>query len=195
MHLIYAFTALAGFLTVALANNDCHHDNCYRAIKQYGSVSTSFCKQYLATPYAPLLHPIDKKKTYIESKHSTKQAPTPFATCGPSVPHISFPVAPTVEVSTDPRLQRISSACNCLKTQAPNCPTQTTAATTTSASRTSSFVTSTCSRSSASACPTSVNPCCQYRCAVAQVPFQVCSPSDTSGQFEVCSKCPVPTAA
>ncbi|CAO1596394.1 hypothetical protein XANCAGTX0491_000243 [Xanthoria calcicola] len=102
----------------------------------------------------------------------TNAAPTPFATCGPT---------------------RISSACKCLETQTPPPPT-TTAATTTKSS-TSSFVTSTCSRSSASACPTPVNPCCQYLCAVAQVPFRICSPSDTSGQFEVCSKCPVPTAA
>ncbi|KAL8961857.1 MAG: hypothetical protein Q9183_005247, partial [Haloplaca sp. 2 TL-2023] len=58
---------------------------------------------------------------------------------------------------------------------------------------TSTFTTSTCSRSSTSACPTTADPCCKYTCSVAQVPFDVCSPSDTSGPFEKCNKCPVPT--
>lgn len=138
MHFISTLTAIAGLTTVALGS--CNHDNCFRAIKQYETTSTAFCKSYLATP--------------------TKQAPTPFATCGPS---------------------RISSACSCLTS------------TSTTTTPTSTFITSTCTRSSASACPTAFDPCCQYTCAEAQVPFLLCSPSDTSGQFEVCSKCPSPT--
>jgi hypothetical protein len=47
-----------------------------------------------------------------------------------------------------------------------------------------------CTPSSASECPTTPAPCCAYLCAEAQVPFLVCQPTDGSGEFAVCSKCP-----
>lgn len=54
----------------------------------------------------------------------------------------------------------------------------------------SSFNTATCVRSSIAACPTVFNPCCAYICGEAQVPFEVCSPDDETGEFAACSKCP-----
>jgi hypothetical protein len=58
---------------------------------------------------------------------------------------------------------------------------------------TDSFTTSSsCTAFSApsGACPTPFNSCCAYKCAEAQVPFNVCQPTDNSGQFAVCTKCP-----
>ena len=52
------------------------------------------------------------------------------------------------------------------------------------------LTTSTCSRTSAAACPTSSSPCCAYLCAEAQVPFDVCSPDDETGDFASCQACP-----
>lgn len=61
--------------------------------------------------------------------------------------------------------------------------------------RLTSLSTSTCTRSSLSTagCPTPYDPCCAYVCEEAQVPFDVCSQTDGSGKFAVCSKCPAPT--
>ena len=46
---------------------------------------------------------------------------------------------------------------------------------------------------STAGCPTPYDPCCAYVCEEAQVPFDVCSQTDGSGEFAVCSKCPSPT--
>jgi len=54
----------------------------------------------------------------------------------------------------------------------------------------SSSSSSTCSPYSAAACPAVANPCCAYLCGEAQVPFPVCQPTDGTGQFASCSKCP-----
>lgn len=67
-------------------------------------------------------------------------------------------------------------------------PTPTTIPSKTTASTTGTTA-STCSRASAAACPTPKDRCCNYLCSVAQVPFEICSETDTSGQFEVCRKC------
>ena len=55
--------------------------------------------------------------------------------------------------------------------------------------------TSTCSGRllSTAGCPTPYDPCCAYVCEEAQVPFDVCSQTDGSGEFAVCSLCPSPT--
>ena len=39
-------------------------------------------------------------------------------------------------------------------------------------------------------CPTPYDPCCAWKCAEAQVPFDVCQPTDGSGEFAVCERCP-----
>ena len=40
------------------------------------------------------------------------------------------------------------------------------------------------------ACPTPYDPCCAWKCAEAQVPYEVCQPTDGSGEFAVCERCP-----
>jgi len=54
---------------------------------------------------------------------------------------------------------------------------------------------STCSARllSTAGCPIPYDLCCAYVCEEAQVPFDVCSQTDGSGEFAVCSKCPSPT--
>lgn len=58
---------------------------------------------------------------------------------------------------------------------------------------TTTINTSTCTPQSIAACPTPYNPCCAYICAEAQVPFDVCSPTNDT-DLAVCSACPTPTA-
>ncbi|KAK6495018.1 hypothetical protein TWF481_003046 [Arthrobotrys musiformis] len=50
---------------------------------------------------------------------------------------------------------------------------------------------STCTAYSApaGACPTTYDSCCAFLCAEAQVPFQVCQPTDGSGEFATCTTC------
>lgn len=130
--------------------------------------------------------PASTMRLWANKHTSTKQAPSRIATCGDKVrlssTWLRHPQADTCH------LQKISSACSCLTTTTPP-PTTTTTPTTTLTTSTST--TSTCARSSASACPTSATKCCAYLCAEAQVPFDLCSETDTSGQFQKCSKCPV----
>ena len=42
------------------------------------------------------------------------------------------------------------------------------------------------------ACPTPYDPCCAWNCEEAQVPYNVCSQTDGSGEFAVCTRCPSP---
>lgn len=60
----------------------------------------------------------------------------------------------------------------------------------------SSLSTSTCTGRllSTAGCPTPYDPCCAWVCAEAQVPFDVCSQTDGSGEFAVCTQCPKPTS-
>ena len=57
------------------------------------------------------------------------------------------------------------------------------------------FPTSTCTGRllSTAGCPTPYDHCCQYVCAEAQVPFDVCSLTNGSGEFATCTSCPSPT--
>ena len=111
------------------------------------------------------------------------EAQVPFALCSPEDDTRDFASCskcpgPTAPPTTTTTIPTVTSYFN---------------TTTTSPSPTSSVDTATCSRSSINACPTAYNPCCAYICAEAQVPFDVCSPEDDSGQFASCSKCPGPT--
>ena len=56
------------------------------------------------------------------------------------------------------------------------------------------FPTSTCTGRllSTAGCPTPYDHCCQYVCEEAQVPFDVCSLTNGSGEFAVCTSCPSP---
>lgn len=56
---------------------------------------------------------------------------------------------------------------------------------------TTSVDTATCTAQSIAACPATNDPCCAFICAEAQVPFDVCSPSNRT-EFAVCSQCPNP---
>ena len=57
---------------------------------------------------------------------------------------------------------------------------------------TTTLNTSTCSRQSIAACPTPYDPCCAFVCAEAQVPFDVCSPSNETF-LASCYACAPPT--
>ncbi len=97
------------------------------------------------------------------------QCPTPIATTATSNSTLNATITPTLPPTTTPTI-------------------------TTPPSRTS-LSTSTCSVRllSTAGCPTPYDPCCAYVCEEAQVPFDVCSRTDGSGQFAVCSKCLAPT--
>ncbi|KAK6334543.1 hypothetical protein TWF730_003757 [Orbilia blumenaviensis] len=62
----------------------------------------------------------------------------------------------------------------------------------------SAQISSTCTAYSApaGACPTTYDTCCAFLCAEAQVPFEVCQPTDGSGEFATCTACAgAPTTA
>ena len=154
--------------------------------------------------------------THITSAHhipSTKTAPSGIATCGSSVSPPSIQSHPTHSILLTPPLQRISSACSCLTTttttttSSSKTTAKTTTATTaspktttpssvtTTAPATFPFPTSTCTGRllSVAGCPTPYDHCCQYVCEEAQVPYDVCSLTNGSGEYAVCSSCPSPT--
>lgn len=59
-------------------------------------------------------------------------------------------------------------------------------------SPTTTLNTSTCTPQSIAACPTPYDPCCAFVCAEAQVPFEVCAPTNRT-VLASCYACPTPT--
>ena len=109
------------------------------------------------------------------------EAQVPFAVCHP----------------TNQTVLAVCSACpSGPATSSSTKPTSTSSHTITTAPTSTSLATSTCSGRllSTAGCPTPYDPCCAWVCAEAQLPYDVCSQTDGTGEFATCSKCPSPTA-
>lgn len=137
--------------------------------------------------------PTSTLSTSTCERSSAAACPTPYTPCCAYLcaeAQVPFLVCSQENETVLAQCQKCPSPTKTPSTTPTKTPTTTP---TTSPSKTTSTSTSTtastCERSSASACPTPKSKCCNYLCSVAQVPFEICSETDTSGQFEVCKKC------
>lgn len=107
------------------------------------------------------------------------EAQVPFAVCQP----------------TNQTVLAVCSACpSGPATSSSTKTTLTSSHTITTAPTSTTISTSTCSGRllSTAGCPTPYDPCCAWVCEEAQVPYDVCSQTDGTGEFATCSKCPTP---
>ena len=178
MHSIYPLYVLASFVAVAVA------DTCLTStssISNITSVNTATC-----TPQSIAACPTsyDPCCAFI-----CAEAQVPFDVCSPSnrTELAVCSQCPTLNATATSDSTLIGTITP-MTTPTPN-PTITTPPSLTS------FATSTCTGRllSSAGCPTPYDPCCAYVCEEAQVPFDVCSQTDGSGEFAVCSQCPAPT--
>ena len=127
---------------------------------------------------------------------SIAACPTPFDPCCAYIcdeAQVPFAVC-------QPTNQTVLAVCS----QCPSSPatssstksTSTSSHTITTAPTSTSLSTSTCTGRllSTAGCPSPYDPCCAWVCEEAQVPYDVCSQTDGTGEFATCSKCPSPTA-
>ena len=130
------------------------------------------------------------------SPRSIAACPTPFDPCCAYIcdeAQVPFAVC-------QPTNQTVLAVCSqCPSGSALSSSTKTTSTsshTITTAPTSTSLATSTCSGRllSTAGCPTPYDPCCAWVCEEAQVPYDVCSQTDGTGEFATCSKCPTPPA-
>lgn len=133
------------------------------------------------------------------------EAQVPFEVCSPDNETVdaSCSKCPTGKPTTSTLSHKTTTSPSSHKTStsksiiAKSTTTKTTShsATITTAPK-STLSASTCSGRllSTAGCPTPYDPCCQYVCEEAQVPYDVCSLTDGTGEYATCSKCPTPAA-
>ena len=135
------------------------------------------------------------------SHKSSTTTPTSISTCSPrSIAVCPTPFDPCCAYICDeaqvpfavcqPTNETVLASCS--KCPSPTAHTTTSTHTITGAP---TMTTSTCTGRllSTAGCPTPYDPCCAYVCEEAQVPYDVCSLTDGTGEYATCSKCPSPT--